>query len=255
MQHPTPATPPPAANPTRRRLHVVVVALCLGLVAPLLVAAPADATPDPTHHGDPIVVSTTAERGDAPLRRVRAVLRCRGRVDGQNPQVVCAWRARTRGAAGFALVRTDRDGRSVVYRSDDLTTRRFTDTDVEFDTRYRYRLVILDDDGAPIGRSRANWALVRSTRPEILPLTCSAAATEPVAVSCAWDAPTGDDATSVQLWRVVPGSPRALITTVDPDVTTAADELPAGVTRARYAVIARDGDGVIVARSRIVRVA
>ena len=65
----------------------------------------------------------------------------------------------------------------------------------------------------------------------------------------------GDDAVAVQLWRVLHGEPRTLVTTVEPDVTTARDELPAGVTRARYAVVARDDDGVIVARSRAVPVA
>ncbi|MFN3217170.1 MAG: hypothetical protein ACE367_11800 [Acidimicrobiales bacterium] len=237
----------------RRRWRVAASALCLALLTPMLVASPAAATGAPAVTTGPTVAVADADRGDAPVRRLRAVLRCRGGVDAGAPEVTCRWRARTAGAAGFVLVRADGDGRSVVYRSDDLGVRTFTDTDVEFDTRYRYRLILVDADGDRIGRSRINPAIVRSQRPEILGLECDGTETDPVEVTCIWDAPTAAGAESVQLWRVLPGSPRALVATVAPDETTATDELPPGVTRARYAVVARNADGVIVARSRAER--
>ncbi len=242
----------PEVRPRRRRRRLLAMAFCMALVAPLLATAPAAATTTATG-GDARVVPTSTDRADPPTRRLRAVLRCRGGVDDGAPQVICTWRARTAGAAGFALVRVGGGERTVVSRTDDLTDRSFTDTDVEFDTRYRYRLLILDADGDRIGRSRVNRAFIRSDRPEVLSLACDGADTEPVAVRCAWDAPTIDDVASVQLWRSVAGSARELVATVDPDVTSATDELPEGTMRARYAVLGRDAAGVIVARSRAVR--
>jgi hypothetical protein len=238
----------------RRRWRTTALALCLALVTPMLVAGPAGATGSAAPDDSQSAVPADADRSDPPVRRLRAVLRCRGSLDDGSPKVTCRWRARTAGASGYVLIRADAEGRSVVYRSDDLTDRAFTDTDVEFDTRYRYRLVLVDADGDRIGRSRVNPAIVRSDRPERLGLDCDGTDADPIAVTCTWDAPTSADAESVQLWRIVPGSPRELVTTVAPDQTTADDELPAGIERARYAVIVRNADGVIVARSRAVRV-
>lgn len=219
----------------------------------MLVSGPAGASDASSGDSGHSTAPADADRDDPPARRLRAVIRCRGGLDGAAPEITCKWRARTAGAAGFVVVRADAEGRSIVYRSDDLTQRTFTDTAVEFDTRYRYRLILVDADGDRVGRSRVGTAIVRSDRPELLRLTCDRSDTDPIAVSCTWNAPASTDAESVQLWRVVPGSPRALVTTVAPDQTTADDELPTGVERARYAVIARNTDGVIVARSRTVR--
>lgn len=250
MEQPTRPTPDHRTAATHRPWRIIALALCVAVLAPMFVANPAAAIGAPTGTTAPSAGAADAERIDPPVRRLRAVLRCRGGIDDGAPQVTCRWRARTAGAAGFVLVRADADGRSVVYRSDDLGVRTFTDTDVEFDTRYRYRLVLVDSDGDRIGRSRVNPAIVRSQRPEILGLECDGTDSEPVQVTCIWDAPTTTDAESVQLWRVVPGSARELVATVGPDVTTTTDELPPSVTRARYAVLARNADGVIVARSR-----
>lgn len=256
MEQPTRPTPDHHTAPTRRRWRATALALCLAVLAPMLVASPAAAVAAPTGTADPSVVPVEADRSDPPARRLRAVLRCRGAVDDDGaPQVTCRWRTRTAGAAGFVLVRADADGRSVVHRTDDLRVRTFTDTDVEFDTRYRYRLILVDADGDRIGRSRVNPAMVRSDRPEILGLECDGTDTDPVEVTCTWDAPTAAGAESVQLWRVVPGSARELVATVGTEVTTSTDELPPVVTRARYAVLARNADGVIVARSRAERLA
>ena len=237
---------------TGRRRRATALALCLAIVAPMLVAGPAGATGSSAPDDRQSAVPSDADRSDPPVRRLRAVLRCRGGIYDGKPEVTCRWRARTAGAAGYVLVRADAEGRSVVYRSDDLTDRTFTDTDVEFDTRYRYRLLLVDADGDRICRSRVNPAIVRSDRPEVLRLECDGTDGDPVSVTCAWDAPASADAESVQLWRVLPGSQRQLVTTVAPDQTSADDELPAGIARARYAVIARNADGVIVARSRAV---
>jgi hypothetical protein len=218
----------------------------------MLVSGPAGASDASAGDSGHSAAPTDADRNDPPARRLRAVMRCGG-GDGAAPEITCRWRARTAGAAGFVVVRADAEGRSVVYRSDDLTQRTFTDTAVEFDTRYRYRLILVDADGDRVGRSRVATAIVRSEQPELLGLTCDGTDTDPIAVTCTWDTPESTDAESVQLWRITRGSPRVLVTTVTTDQTTADDELPAGVERARYAVIARDADGVIVARSRAVR--
>ena len=240
---------------TRRTRSLLITALCLALLAPLLMVGPAGATAAVAETDGSSAVPTTVDRSDAPMRRLRAMLRCRGAQPDGTPSVKCTWRARTAGAAGFVLVRVAGAEREVVYRSDDLDVRSFTDLSVEFDTRYRYRLVLVDSDGDRIGRSRINRAIVKSNRPEIVDLDCNGTESDPVAVSCSWVQPSSEAAVSVQLWRLLPGKTRELVTTQAPDDTTAQDELPAGVTRARYAVIARDGDGVVVARSRAVRLA
>jgi hypothetical protein len=121
-----------------RRTLILILATLAALVA---VAAPAGAL----------------ERGHPEHRREHLRLRCAWVTEGAEQAVACRWsEAKHPQFAEYLLVRADREnGRSIVFRTGDRTVTRHLDTTAEAGTKYRYRVVIVDADGHPLGGSRA----------------------------------------------------------------------------------------------------
>ena len=189
------------------------------------------------------------------------------------PKAVCAWTETEHpDAAGYKLIRRAAGERSVVFRTGDLSTTTFTDTNVEFNTRYRYRVVVVDENGRRLQRSRWNRAFVLSPDTERLHLDCVAtdtdrAETDPAEtdraetdkaptkpVLCEWEPAESKAAVEYQLWRRVRGHHRELVVTTGLDVLSHVDDVPADTGKVIYAVLALDADGEIVGRSAISKV-
>ncbi len=201
-------------------------------------------------------------------RPLRPRIRCHGAVSmAGDPMVKCRWTESAHpAAAAYKVVRVGGGDRSVVYRGDTSTTR-FVDETVEFNTRYRYRVVVVNENGRRIQRSRWNKAFVRGGDTERLHLDCNAAEVDAVPetdavdpelttkpVICSWEAAESEGVTEYQLWRRLRGEHRELVATVGADVLSQGDDVPADTGRGVYAVLALDADGEIIGRSGLSKV-
>lgn len=198
-----------------------------------------------------------ARADSPPIEPLR--LECAVRTAGQDAAVRCEWSAPTSDAA--AVVRlwrfdpaTDRT-RHVIFRTDDLGVTEYIDIAVRRGHRYTYVVQAVNGDGRMVARSRAETVGVPDHRSvERLRLVCELAA-HGDAVGCTWSTPASPDAEVVELWRSVDGRPRQLVERFRPSGPNAyRDTVPEGAATMAYAVLARDADGGIVARSRVARV-
>ena len=236
----------------RRMLFITLTALAALSVLVVPGASAVDAEP----RGD-------AEAKVDEVRPDRPKIRCRGAIGlGGAPKVRCRWRVSEHpDAAGYKVVRVHGDDRSVVFETDDVDVRRFTDKDVEFSTRYRYRLIVVDENGDKLQRSRWDRAIVRKPDTERLKMACGVADAvtetadaEPHSILCEWRPAQGDSAVEYQLWRRIRGQHRELVTTVGLDTLSHLDTVPADTTKVVYAVLALDADGEIVGRSGLSKI-
>lgn len=204
------------------------------------------------------VIAAPAAAGAAPPVEVLR-LECAARVTDQAAVVRCEWSVPDSAeAAGLRLWRYDPAVdrvRQVVYRSDHLDDTAFVDTAVRRGHRYTYVIQALTEDGRVVARSRAETVGVPDRREvEVLRLACAVGAAGD-AVGCEWSPPGSPDAEIVELWRSVNGGVRELVERFRPTGPSAyRDPVPDGADRITYAVLARDFDGAIVARSRPERV-
>ena len=202
------------------------------------------------------------------VRPERPKIRCHGAVAlGGAPQVACRWTASEHpDAAGYKIVRVGGGERTIAFRTGDTSVTRFTDTDVEFGTRYRYRVVVVNEDGRRIQRSRWNKAIVVKPDVERLHMACDvtdgetdvatdiAPEAQPHSILCEWRPTESEAAVEYQLWRRIRGQHRELVATVGLDTLSHLDEVPADTTKVVYAVLALDADGEIVGRSGLSKI-
>lgn len=244
-----------------RRLLFLIFATALALATGATVLAPAAgaaADVDPARaQVDQLQPDEVRPVDDAPPR-----IRCRGRITDEGaPTVRCRWTATDHpDAAGYKIIRRGgMDGRTVAFATRNLDVTRFVDTDVEFKTRYRYRVVVVDADGNRLEASRWNRAAVRNPEIERLRLHCEAGTSVEVdttSATCTWRPAKSTEAVNYELWRLVRGADhRELVATTGLDRTTVTDDdIPADAKAVVYAVLAIDDDGDIVGRSRLSRV-
>ena len=190
---------------------------------------------------------------------------------GGAPKVKCRWtESEHPEAAAYKIVRVGGDERTVVFRTDDTSVTRFTDTDVEFGVRYRYRVVVLNAEGERIQRSRWNRAIVVKPDVERLRMACAVTDTavdaetdaltdvapvaQPYSILCQWRPAESEDAVEYQLWRRIRGQHRELVATVGLDTLSHVDTVPADASKVVYAVLALDADGEIVGRSGLSKI-
>ena len=202
------------------------------------------------------------------VRPEKPKIRCRGTIGmGGAPKVKCRWtESEHPDAAAYKIVRVGGDERTVVFRTDDTSVTRFTDKDVEFGVRYRYRVVVLHEDGKRIQRSRWNKAIVVKPDVERLTMECGvtdaesdvttdiAPEAQPHTILCQWRPAESEAAVEYQLWRRIRGQHRELVATVGLDTLSQLDEVPADTTKVVYAVLALDADGEIVGRSGLSKI-
>lgn len=228
---------------TRRRLAGLVLATGTLLGGGLAVTGSASAAP--------VEIFDTAIVRRADI--VPITLGCEV-VDRDAPSIGCRW-STPDAAAGYRLVRlalgTDQ-GRTVVARIDDPSVNSFVDTPVRRGIRYRYVVQAYDAAGRLIGASRAAHVGVPSAEEtvdvEALRLECEA--TSPTSVRCAGSVPS-TPARTLTLWRSVDGGEREVAESfASPFPSSYGDVVREGTRQVRYAIIATDGDGEIVARSR-----
>ena len=225
----------------RGRRAFTIAATAASLAFPIALAAPA--------------VSAAGAGSAIELMR----LDCAERVTDTSAAVRCEWSAPSAAdAAGYRLWRydptTDRV-RQVIFRTGDLGVTEYVDSAVRRAHRYTYVAQALNGDGRVVARSRAETVGVPGHRSvEVLRLACELGAGGD-AVGCEWSAPGSSDADVVELWRSVDGGTRELVDAFRPSGPNAyRDPVPEGATTIAYAVLARDADGKIVARSRAQRV-
>jgi hypothetical protein len=180
-------------------------------------------------------------------------LRCAGRsTDNGRSAVACNWtRTERRDAAGYSLVRTNGDVRTVVFATRDLSQTRAIDTEIRLDVKYTYLVQVHNEAGRTIGSGGPVSAGVRSPqhKKEVLQIEC--AQLEPsAAVKCAWRPATHPDAVGYQLWRVVDRGQREGIWRGDLTTTAHTSRVPMNAQVARYAVLSVDKSGTIVGQSR-----
>lgn len=202
------------------------------------------------------------------VRPDRPKIRCRGTIGiGGAPKVECRWtESEHPDAAGYKVVRVGGGERTIAFRTDDTSVTRFTDTDVEFGVRYRYRVVVVNEDGRRIQRSRWNKAIVVKPDVERLRMECGvtdvesdlttdiAPEAQPHSILCQWRPAESEAAVEYQLWRRIRGEHRELVATVGLDTLSHVDEVPADTTKVVYAVLALDADGEIVGRSGLSKI-
>lgn len=252
---------------TMRRLLMITVTAMLATTMLSVPGAAAETEPETD-----VTETDVREVDEVDSDVARPRLRCRGTIGmGWAPKVKCRWSETAHpDAAGYKLVRVDGDQRKVVFRSRDLSATRFTDRDVEFNTRYRYRVIVVDNEGRRIQRSRWNAAGVRRPDVELLRLKCSpvdAAEVDPAIdeakadvlevaklVGCEWRPATSEKADHYELWRLIRGQHRELVTTVGLDQLSQIDKVPGDTAHVVYALLARDEDDHIVGRSRLSKV-
>lgn len=248
-----------------RRLLCVTLAAALA-ASMLFVPGASAAEVDALAETDAEAIDTDAERPERPK------IRCRGHVNELNgdPAITCRWTETTHpDAAGYKIVRRGGGERVVAHRTDDLSATRFTDTDIEFGTRYRYRVIVVDENGRKLQKSRWNKAIVVSADIERLQMECdltdAPAAdaddaepeivdTAPHTVLCQWRAAETPAAVEYQLWRRVKGEHRELVASLDIETLSHIDEVPAEADKVVYAVLALDADGEIIGRSGLSKI-
>lgn len=255
------------------RRVLLTIALVLATAATALI--PATALAATVDQGDQISDRTRDRAIDTVRPDIEPTdppqLRCRGRVtDDGAPVVRCKWTGTQHpDAAGYKLVRKGgMEGRTVVFKTRHLDVGRFVDRNVEFKTRYHYKLVVVDEHGKRLEASRWNSAIVRNPDLERLRLRCEATnltkdTTSDVLVPdtfdkgavCAWRPATSPAAASYELWRLVRGSDhRELVAETGLDRTMVTDDVPDDAHLVVYAVLALDKDGEIVGRSNLSKV-
>ena len=256
-----------------RRLFMTIAAT---LLATLLVHAPSAAAREADRAPDADAGQIDEVDEVRPERPHRPKIRCHGDVsDTGAPEVDCRWTESTHPrAAAYVILRVGGGERGVVYRTDDTSVTEWTDTDVEFGVRYRYRVVVLNEDGKRIQRSRWNKAIVVKSDIERLRMECDLVDTQSDTdtdvdieveveaevdapahtVLCQWRPAQSESAVEYQLWRRVRGHHRELVATVGLDTLSARDEVPADAGKVVYAVLAVDADGDVVGRSGLSRV-
>lgn len=184
-------------------------------------------------------------------------LDCAVRTTDTAAAVRCEWSRPTSDAArAVRLFRldpaTDRY-RQVVFRTEDLDETTFTDTQVRRGHRYAYAVVVSNEYGRTVGRSRADWVRVPGVEVsdvEVIRLEC-ALGTANEAVGCEWSRPQSRDAAVVSLWRSVDRGPRELIATFRPDGPNVYREpVPEGARKLTYAVIVSSETDRVIGRSR-----
>ena len=229
---------------TRRRL--------VGLALTTATLAGAGVTIGSVAHAQPAV-----EIIDADVQRARIIamsLDCEPRVGDDIAAIGCRW-STVDHAAGYRLVRvapaTDQ-GRTVVARIDDASVNTFVDSPVRQGVRYVYVVQALDANGRLIGASRPVHVGVgdadQPTDIEQLRLECSA--TSSTSVRCVGGIPNAE-ARTLTLWRSVDGAAREAVASFNqPFPSSYGDLVREGATQVHYAIIATNGDGEIVARSR-----
>ncbi len=89
---------------------------------------------------------------------------------------------------------------------------------------------------------------------EVLRLECRPATQFDNAIGCAWSDVTANGAVGYQLWRIVDRGDREMAWRGGLDTTEQLDRVPGDAQVVRYAVLAVDDAGEIVARSRAERV-
>lgn len=114
-------------------------------------------------------------------------------------------------------------------------------------------------DAAPTTATEARQDVrpdVRPDRPHIMAISLGCAArsddTGNLGAACRWSAI--DSARGYQLWRIVDRGHRELVGTYDSETNVARDDVPDDARLVRYVVLALDGDGDIIGRSRVARV-
>lgn len=216
------------------------------LAAPVLVIAAVGVA------GGPVDARPDAARAE--ITDVVDVLQlgCEG-VDGDVAEIACRWTT-PNDAAGVIVVRTalgTGHGRQIVFRTMDSSVNSFVDSPVRRGVRYLYSVRALDGNGSLLAASRLVVAGVAAqSRPtvDVLRLDCSATGRD--TVRCEWATPE-PPARVLTLWRSVDGGARERVASfTNPFPSSYGDVVPSGTTRAVYAVIATDGAGEIVARSR-----
>jgi hypothetical protein len=195
------------------------------------------------------VVGAVDAGADAPLDALS--LSCEGR-DRDVASVRCRWTVPA-DAAGVRVVRVtlgSGEGRIVVHRTDDPSMNTFVDAPVRRGVRYMYAVRAVDSSGDLIAASRPVVAGVRPADDGIEALRLDCNATGSTVVRCRWTNPETADRT-LTLWRSVDGTVRERVASFDHRFATSyGDTVLANTSSVVYAVIATDGSGEIVARSR-----
>ena len=204
--------------------------------------------------------STDERAADYKLEQLR--LGCAVRQNEEQSGVTCRWSSpNSDRASAVRLVRVQvgsSHGREVVYRSSNLEITEYLDAPVRPGHRYVYVVQAISHSGRVVGSSRPVAVAVPPIEPpavEQMRLNCAqgelGSATERVHVGCEWSLPQQGVARTVTLWRSVDGGGRQIVASfAHPFESAYRDVVPAGSRSVVYAVIATDGDGRIVARSR-----
>ncbi|NND75438.1 MAG: hypothetical protein HKN44_10580, partial [Ilumatobacter sp.] len=204
-----------------------------------------------------------------PVDRLPEYLRldCALRQTDERSAVACRWSVPSSdGAVAVRLLRATAgsgEPRSVIHRTTELEENEFIDAQVRPGHRYHYAVQALDVNHRVVGTSRTVTVGVPpvDTPPdvEVLKIHCRAGAADSpsdrIHVGCEWSVPQRPGARLLTLWRSVDGGAREQVASSPPPFRSSyRDVVPAGTRSVVYAVIATDGDGEIVARSRAARV-
>jgi hypothetical protein len=185
-------------------------------------------------------------------------LDCAVRTTDARAAVHCEWSQPTwRMAHAVRLYRFDPatdPHRQVVFRTGELERTSFTDTQVRSGHGYAYAVVVVDEHGRSVGRSRTEWVRVPGDDGdrdvEVLRLECALGSAHEV-IGCQWSRPRSRDAAVVSLWRTVDDGPRVLVETFRPTGPSGyRDPVPAGAAEVTYLVTASAESDRVVARSR-----
>lgn len=242
-----------------RRITTTTAAVLAAMTTMLPIAvstASATTAADDSAH---MAAAASSDHRPEPLR-----LKCEARLSEDVAGARCVWSAPiSDAAAGVRLLRVAIGfdaGREVVFRTTDLSVTEHVDTPIRTGVRYAYAVIAVNDVGRIVGRSRTVVTGVRASEPptvEPLRLDCAAGSSgiaERNRVGCEWSLPT-TPARALTLWRSVDDGARERVASFgSPFAASNRDVVPAGTTSVVYAVIATDGDGEIVARSRADRV-
>ena len=205
------------------------------------------------------VVSAAATEGpvdrvaERPTTITAMTLSCAA-LDRDTAAIGCRWSI-PEGAAGYRLIRVALGsgmGRMTVHRTDDPAANSYVDSAVRRGVRYLYAVRAVDASGHLVGASRPVVAGVpeidEPPTVDVLRLACEASGA--TTARCGWSLPD-DRARVLTLWRSVDGGARERVASFSaPFPTSYGDQVPASSSSAIYAVIATDGAGEIVARSR-----
>ena len=246
-----PSTPTRSAwrsQPQRRPFRLLGAAASAVVAVAALTTAPATAahTDGAT---DTVIGSSTRRTAHVEVMRLNCTAH-----DGDVAAIRCRWSVPD-DAAGTRLLRValgSGTGRVTVHRTDDPSANTYVDTPVRRGVRYLYAVRAIDAAGRLVGASRPAIAgvPVPDDPPAVEVLRLKCAATGADTVRCGWNAPIAP-AGVLTLWRSVDGGVRERVASFRPPFATSyGDQVPAASSRAVYTVIATDGAGEIVARSR-----